>query len=322
MGEFELIRTYFKQYAKQHSDVMLGIGDDCAITLLKPNQRLVTTTDMLVQGTHFFPDISPADLAYKSVAVNLSDLAAMGARPRWISLALSLPRVDSVWLEAFSRSLFEILTQYNVALIGGDTVRGELSLTITAQGVLPQAVGLLRKNAKVGDWIFVSGSLGESAAGLDILFQSPPKPLSASQQWLVKRHLSPTPRVELGQFLTQFSQCAIDISDGLLADLRHILEQSQVGAEIRLEQLPLSDELLENYSLEQAEKFALTGGEDYELCFTVSDEQMALFSQAVKHFDVSCHCIGRITAKTGKLELTKQGKVVSISSQDGFHHFN
>lgn len=319
MGEFDLIKRYFSRKNLQN-DVLLSVGDDCAITQIPNGHRLAITTDTLVEGTHFLPSISPADLAYKSVAVNLSDLAAMGATPAWVSLALTLPEIREEWLAEFSQSLFAILDRYGVSLIGGDTTKGSLSITLTAQGFLPQDQGLFRHQAKVGDWIFVSGYLGDSAAGLELLLKNG-KIETESDRYLVQRHLRPTPRVELGLALRAFSQSALDISDGLLADLGHILERSQVGAEIYLENLPLSRHLLSPFSLEQAEKFALTGGEDYELCFTVSEEKRAEMEAVLRSQGIKVTCIGKILPLASGLNLVKNGEKVALPNHIGFDHF-
>lgn len=318
MGEFDLITQYFHKRLDR-CDILQSIGDDCAVTTLKPNQQLAITTDTLVCGTHFLPDISPKDLAYKCVAVNLSDLASMGATPAWVSLALTLPEVDHQWLKAFSESLFAVLAQYNVALIGGDTTKGSLSITLTVQGTLAQGKGLFRHKAEIGDLIYISGSLGDSAGGLHLLL-NPPKTLSENHHNLIQRHLRPIPRVELGQLLTQYSHCAIDISDGLLADLGHILHRSQCGAEIYLEKLPLSPALLATFSPTQAEQFALTGGEDYELCFTIPPAKQTAFEQAIREQNLVCTCIGRISE--GSLTLYKHGIITPPPQQSGFDHFS
>ena len=319
MGEFDLIKRYFLRKSLQN-DVILSVGDDCAITSIPTGYQLAITTDTLVEGTHFLPSISPADLAYKSVAVNLSDLAAMGATPAWMSLALTLPEIKEEWLAEFSQSLFAILDRYGVSLIGGDTTKGSLSITLTAQGFLPENQGLFRHQAKVGDWIFVSGFLGDSAAGLDLLLQNR-KIENESDRYFIQRHLHPTPRVELGLALRAFSCCALDISDGLLADLGHILERSQVGAEIYLENLPLSRHLCTQYEQTQAEKFALTGGEDYELCFTVSEEKREEMEQVLRSQGIKVTCIGKILPQTSGLNLLKNGEKVALPAHCGFDHF-
>ena len=319
MGEFDLIKRYFSRKSLQN-DVILSVGDDCAITELPANYRLAITTDTLVEGTHFLPSISAADLAYKSVAVNLSDLAAMGVTPAWVSLALTLPEIKEEWLVEFSQSLFAILDRYGVSLIGGDTTKGPLSITLTAQGFLPKEQGLFRHKAKIGDWIFVSGFLGDSAAGLDLLLKNS-KIITESDRYLVQRHLRPTPRVELGLALRSFSCCALDISDGLLADLGHILERSQVGAEIYLENLPLSRHLCTQYEQTQAEKFALTGGEDYELCFTVSEEKREEMEQVLRSQGIKVTCIGKVLPQTSGLNLLKNSKKMALPTHIGFDHF-
>ncbi|WP_150539147.1 thiamine-phosphate kinase [Actinobacillus vicugnae] len=320
MTEFEVIAQYFKRNNKR-TDVDLAVGDDCAVTMLKPNQRLAITTDTLVSGTHFLPSISAADLAYKTLAVNLSDLASMGATPAWVSLALTLPKVDHQWLAEFSQSLFAVLDRYHVDLIGGDTTSGPLSLTLTAQGILPKDQGLFRHQAQVGDWIFVSGSLGNSAAGLSLLLNNC-KILDESDRYLLQRHLRPTPRIELGLTLRAFSRCAIDISDGLLADLGHILTRSQVGAEIELDNLPLSSHLIAKFSESEAINFALTGGEDYELCFTVADNKRSEMEQILRSQGIKVTCIGRVTPASNGLILLKQGEPVPVPTQVGFDHFS
>ena len=319
MGEFDLIKRYFSRKSLQNG-VILSVGDDCAITSIPSGYQLAITTDTLVEGTHFLPSISPADLAYKSVAVNLSDLAAMGATPTWMSLALTLPEIKEAWLAEFSQSLFAILDRYSMSLIGGDTTKGPLSITLTAQGFLPENQGLFRHQAKVGDWIFVSGFLGDSAAGLDLLLQNR-KIENESDRYFIQRHLHPTPRVELGLALRAFSCCALDISDGLLADLGHILERSQVGAEIYLENLPLSRHLCTQYEQTQAEKFALTGGEDYELCFTVSEEKREEMEQVLRSQGIKVTCIGKILPQTSGLNLLKNGEKVALPAHCGFDHF-
>ena len=320
MSEFDLIKRYFLRKSLQN-DVILSVGDDCAITSIPTGYQLAITTDTLVEGTHFLPSISPADLAYKSVAVNLSDLAAMGATPAWMSLALTLPEIKEEWLAEFSQSLFAILDRYGVSLIGGDTTKGSLSITLTAQGFLPENQGLFRHQAKVGDWIFVSGCLGDSAAGLDLLLQNR-KIENESDRYFIQRHLHPTPRVELGLALRSFSCCALDISDGLLADLEHILERSQVGAETYLENLPLSHHVCTQYEQTQAEKFALTGGEDYELCFTVSEEKREEMEQVLRSQGIKVTRIGQILPATSGLNLLKNGKKMALPTHIGFDHFS
>lgn len=321
MGEFDLIQRYFSHHKRQeHHDIVQHIGDDCAVLQLPMPMRLAVTTDTLAVGTHFLADIDAYDLGYKSVAVNLSDLAAMGATPRWVSLALTLPEVNEAWLAQFSRGLFAALDAHDVILIGGDTTKGALSITLTAQGLLPLKQGLFRHRAQTDDLILVSGNLGDSAGGLAQLLNAGDT-TDHHVAYLLQRHFSPTPRVALGQALLDYSHCAIDISDGLLADLGHILNQSGKGAHLWVEQLPLSDALLSLYDRVQAEQFALTGGEDYELCFTLPQNKLDAVTKLSRQLGVPCHVIGRITAQPG-IQLTANGQAYALPTQPGFNHFS
>ncbi|HDR1102666.1 thiamine-phosphate kinase [Pasteurella multocida] len=326
-GEFDIIQRYFtasKRTARK--DVILSIGDDCAITELRQNQRLVITTDTMVENTHFLPSMHAADLAYKAAVTNLSDLAAMGAEPAWVSLALTLPDVDAQWLSDFSQSFFDVLDHYNVDLIGGDTTKGPLSVTITAHGIIPKGKGLCRHSASVGDWIYVSGTLGDSAAGLSLLL-SQQTPLNSDHEFLIQRHLRPTPRVLLGLELavSSLANAAIDISDGFLADLDHILTRSQCGAVIELDKLPLSSSLVNVFGVEQAETFALSGGEDYELCFTVPDSNKAKLERALAYIGVDYTCVGQVRAispqNKKRIKFQRDRNPIDITIQSGFDHF-
>ena len=320
-GEFDLIGRYFSiQKGNQHF-VDFSIGDDCAITHIPEGYQLAITTDTMVEGTHFLSSISPQDLAYKAIATNLSDLAAMGAKPAWISLALTLPEVDENWLSQFSQSLFDTLNQYDVTLIGGDTTKGPLSVTITAQGFVPKGKALFRHNARVGDLIYVSGTLGDSAAGLNWILQGK-SAVDFNTEFLVKRHFHPTPRVELGQALIDVAHSCIDISDGLVADLGHILTRSQCSAEIDLSFLPLSTSLKKTYSLEKAETFALSGGEDYELCFTIPANKKSEIEKLSQSLNVPCTCIGKIVQQNNNpITFLKDGRVINYQAPSGFDHF-
>lgn len=324
MGEFDIIERYFNASQRPaRRDVVLAIGDDCAVTSLKLNQQLAITTDTLVCGTHFLPTISAADLAYKCVAVNLSDLASMGAEPAWISLALTLPEINHNWLAEFSKHLFNILDHYNVDLIGGDTTKGHLSLTLTAQGIVPQDKALFRHNAKIGDWIYVSGTLGDSAGGLQLLLNQKTDNVNwnKDESYLIQRHLRPTPRVLLGLTIASIANAAIDISDGLLSDLGHILKRSRCGAVINLDDLPLSESLLNCYSKEKAEQFALSGGEDYELCFTVHNDNKQKLEKALTNIGVNYTCIGQIRSAKEGLTLLRHNEAVRLPAKSGFDHF-
>lgn len=319
-GEFDIIARYFNRQRVVRKDVYQGIGDDCALLLIADKQLLAVSTDTLVADIHFLPDISPQDLAYKSLAVNISDLAAMGANPAWVSLALTLPEIDEAWLSAFSDSLFEQLDYYDIQLIGGDTTQGPLSLTYTINGLVPQGRALLRSGAKVGDWIYVSGTLGDSAAGLAILQQRLTVEDSEQRDRLIQRHLRPQPRILQGQALRDVASAAIDISDGLASDLGHILRASGCGAQIDLDALPLSASLCANVAEEQRLRWALAGGEDYELCFTVPEVNRGALDTALGGLGVDFHCIGQITVATDGLVYRRGKQRITLDLQ-GFDHF-
>ena len=319
-GEFSLIKQYFTSQPVKRKDVSTGIGDDCAILTVPEKQQVAISTDTLVSGIHFLPTISPEDLAYKALAVNISDLAAVGADPAWASLALTLPKVDNDWLEAFSRSLFALAEYYSIQLIGGDTTKGSLSLTITIQGLVPQGMALLRSGAKIGDWIYVTGFLGDSAAGLAVLQNRLQPSQPESRDYFITRHLRPQPRLLQGQALRSLASAAIDISDGLISDLNHILTASGCGARINLDALPYSTAMKSQVSKEQAEVWALSGGEDYELCFTVPEINRGALDIALAHTGADFHCIGQIMPVAEGIRYLREGKEVHPNLK-GFDHF-
>ncbi|APZ58018.1 thiamine-phosphate kinase [Salmonella enterica] len=320
-GEFSLIARYFDRVRSSRLDVETGIGDDCALLNIPEKQTLAISTDTLVAGIHFLPDIDPADLAYKALAVNLSDLAAMGADPAWLTLALTLPDVDEAWLAAFSDSLFEQLDYYDMQLIGGDTTRGPLSMTLGIHGLVPAGRALKRSGAKPGDWIYVTGTLGDSAAGLAILQGDFRVGSWGDADYLVKRHLRPTPRILQGQALRDLASSAIDLSDGLISDLGHILQASNCGARIDLEALPDSEELWGHANdPEQKLRWMLSGGEDYELCFTVPELNRGALDVALGHLGVPFTCIGQMTADIEGIAFVRDGEPVTFDWK-GYDHF-
>ncbi|MGU3413164.1 thiamine-phosphate kinase [Enterobacteriaceae bacterium C34A] len=319
-GEFSLIARYFDRVRSSRLDVETGIGDDCALLNVPEKQTLAISTDTLVSGIHFLPDIDPADLARKALAVNLSDLAAMGADPAWLTLALTLPDVDEAWLAAFSDSLFEQLNYYDMQLIGGDTTKGPLSMTLGIHGFVPEGRALKRSGAKPGDWIYVTGTPGDSAAGLAILQDSLRVESQEDADYLVKRHLHPTPRILTGQALRNLANAAIDISDGLISDLGHILNASECGARIDLDLLPYSEAMKRHVEPEQALRWALSGGEDYELCFTVPELNRGALDVALGHFGMKYTCIGQISADVEGLHFQRDGKPVTLDLK-GYDHF-
>ncbi|MDT8310247.1 MAG: thiamine-phosphate kinase, partial [Methylophaga sp.] len=273
-AEFSLIKAYFSALTSHREDVVLGIGDDCALLQPPAGQLLATSVDTLVSGVHFFADVDAYRLGHKALAVNLSDLAAMGANPAWFTLALTLPEANSDWLKAFSAGMAYLAKQHDLQLVGGDTTRGPLAITLQVTGFVEADKAFRRDAAKVGDKIYVSGTLGDGGAGL-LLKQGKliTENLSEQdQQFLLERLELPTPRNGLASRLSGEIHAAIDISDGLLADLQHILTASQVGAVIHTDALPLSA-ALQKLPAALAQKLALTAGDDYELCFTVSSKK-------------------------------------------------
>tara|TARA_R110001599_G_scaffold15550_12_gene64961 strand:+ start:3095 stop:4093 length:999 start_codon:yes stop_codon:yes gene_type:complete len=319
--EFSLIDTYFRSVSFQRKDVLLGIGDDCAITQIPAGQALATTTDTLISGVHFLPDASPKAIAQKAIAVNLSDLAAMGAEPAWLSLSLSLPNVDEQWLQAFSDGFKELTEYYSVQLIGGDTVQGPLAITITAQGFVTADQALKRSGAKPGDFVYVTGSIGDAGLGLDILLDKVQVENPQHREYLLNRLHYPTPRVFAGTSLRRVASACIDISDGLLADIKHILNASQCGACLQLDKLPLSNALLESVDRDRAFHYALSAGDDYELLFTVSEEQKSSVDRVLACSNVPATCIGQINGAVGKVDL-KLDEQSYAYSQTGFEHFS
>ncbi len=278
LGEFDVIKKYFNTQSIKRDNVVIGIGDDAAVVNIPRNEQLAITTDTLVAGVHFLENASAYDVGYKSLAVNLSDLAAMGANPVWVTLALTLPEVNEDWLENFSRGFFDLASKYNVQLIGGDITRGPLSISISAYGLVPPFQALTRSRAKPGDLIYVTNTLGN---------QFP----------------RPEPRIDIGLKLRGIASAAIDISDGLISDLKHILEMSNVGAEVNVDKVPRNKISLE---------LALTAGDDYELCFTAPSQ----YKKDLTEFT----CIGTITENKELILLDDKGQAYQGKIK-GYEHF-
>ncbi|EAX8736688.1 thiamine-phosphate kinase [Salmonella enterica] len=319
-GEFSLIARYFDRVRSTRLDVETGIGDDCALLNIPEKQTLAISTDTLVAGNHFLPDIDPADLAYKALAVNLSDLAAMGADPAWLTLAITLPEVDEPWLEAFSDSLFELLNYYDMHLIGGDTTRGPLSMTLGIHGYIPAGRALKRAGAKPGDWIYITGTPGDSAAGLAVLQNRLLVSEETDAHYFIKRHLRPTPRILHGQALRDIASAAIDISDGLISDLGHIVKASGCGAKVDVDALPKSAAMMRHVDAGQALRWTLSGGEDYELCFTVPELNRGALDVAIGQLGVPFTCIGQMSADVEGLSFVRDGMPVTFDWK-GYDHF-
>jgi len=320
-GEFDLIETYFTHRLPQRDDVSVGIGDDGAVASVPEKSDLVVVTDTMVQGVHFDQDTPARAIGHKIVAVNLSDLAAMGAEPAWISLALTLPEINDEWLTGFAHGLREICEYYNCQLIGGDTTQGPLSITVTAHGFVPNGKAIRRSGAKPGDWLYVSGTLGD--AGLALAARQHRQKLNPDyERRLTERLYFPSARVALGQSLRGIASSAIDVSDGLLADVGHILKASHVGARISVDELPLSLAVTESLSAEQAITYALTSGDDYELLFTVPEAQRGLFDTVTAHSPSKPVCIGRITNEPELVQLRFGDEAWELpEGLAGFEHF-
>jgi len=309
ISEFALIQRFFTQQAVTSSSTRLGIGDDCALLSLPDGYELAVTTDTMVENVHFFVGTDPEKLGHKLLAVNLSDLASMGAKPLSVTLALTLPKVDEKWLTAFAKGFLGLAERYSVDLIGGDTTSGPLTLTVQAMGLVPKGKALLRSSALPGDFIYLTGSLGEAGLGLKHIRGYH----CANPQASYNRFHKPDPQIEAGLALIGIANACIDVSDGLAGDLSHILEQSNVGACLYWDALPLSDAVLAYINDTGDWSMPLTAGDDYELCFTVSPEKADLLT-------INCTKIGIIEATPG-LRMHKAGAIELLNCK-GYEHFS
>ncbi len=318
LSEFDLITRYFTRAPRAGGPVLLGVGDDCALLAPPAGEVLAISTDMLVEGRHFFAGADPEALGHKALAVNLSDLAAMGAQPLGFTLALALPAADAGWLEAFSRGLLRLADEHRIELVGGDTTRGPLNLCITVFGSVPPKQAMRRDGARDGDEIWVSGTLGDARLALEALQHK--LTLTAQQMAMARPRLDrPLPRNALGCALRSIATAAIDVSDGLLGDLGHILECSGVGAVIDADALPCGAALtLEGQARRRA--FALNGGDDYELCFTAPVQSRTAVLDAAQRSGVPVTCIGRITREPGMHVTDGNGTALAVHSSS-FDHF-
>lgn len=321
MGEFELIRRFFQRPARKAA---LGIGDDCALLTPQPGMQLAISTDMLVEGRHFMPDVQPKLLGHKALAVNLSDLAASGAQPLAFTLALSLPRADAAWCQGFADGLFALADQYGCELIGGDTTQGPLNICITVFGEVPHGAALLRSGAQVGDDIWVSGTLGDARLALDALLRQHALPQPVLAQTRVRLE-QPSPRVALGTALRGIATSALDVSDGLVGDLGHILEASGVGARIdanitRSLLQARKHPLMAALATSRIDACTLAGGDDYELCFTAPPAAQGAVREAAAASHTPVTCIGRIEAERGVRIMAPGGQQLPMRFTS-FDHF-
>jgi thiamine-monophosphate kinase len=319
LSEFDLISRYFSQRGARRDDVVLGVGDDGAVLECPPGAQLVAAIDSLVEDVHF-PAGSPArSIGHRALAVNLSDLAAMGAQPAWALLALALPAADEAWLEQFSAGLDALACEHEVALVGGDTTGGKLCVTVQVLGFVPRGAALTRSGGQPGDAVFVSGTPGDSAAGL-LLEQSRLTVADAAHaQWLLERFRYPTPRVSLGLALRGLASACIDVSDGLLGDCARLAEASGCGVSLDYASLPVSLALRAAVGEERARELALTGGEDYELCFSVPAVKLAQFSARCPATQFGWSRIGVLEPQRGA--VVQRGASVMQVSPRGFDHF-
>jgi len=317
-SEFEIIQRYFSSDVGA-PDVVLGIGDDAALLAIPEGQSLVVTADTLNENIHF-PEEIPSDfIGYKALAVNLSDLAAMGAMPKWVTLAISLPEVDEVWLEGFSRGFHGLAERHHVSLVGGDTTRGPLSITVQAMGWVPEHQALLRSGARPGDQIYVSGTIGD--AGLALLALQGKVSLNAEDyQGLILRLHKPTPRIELGLNLRGLASSCIDVSDGLVADLGHMLEASNVGAEIDLVNMPFSKPVARWVDESDNPLLPLSLGDDYELVFTIPPNHQETLDTLAQELDIRLTQIGTVVSEPGMTLFNSAGEPVKVT-RTGYDHF-
>ncbi len=319
MNEFEIIDQFLAIKGKNRKDVIIGTGDDCALLKVPRGQRLAVSMDTLVSGVHFLADGDPADIAHKAIAVNLSDLAAAGAEPAWITLSLTLPDNDQEWLKKFHKGLLSMVEYFGVQIVGGDTCRGPLSITVQAHGFVPEQVFCKRSSAKVGDLVCVTGYLGDAALGLLVAQNKINVSDESTKNYLLKKYQTPYPRVAAGIALRNIATAGIDISDGLLADVKHISRASNLGAVIQWKKIPLSKEAKSIAKQQQLMSSALAGGDDYELCFTVNEDDLEAAEQALKMVGTKCTAIGRMVGKQG-VTVIDQGNEINLDD-DGFQHF-
>jgi len=313
-GEFDLIAR-IRARVGERADVVLGIGDDAAVLTVPADRQLVVAMDTLNAGVHFPAETAPADLGWKALAVNLSDLAAMGALPAWCTLSLSLPKGDAAFVDGFLDGFLSLAVAYDVALVGGDTTRGPLSVCVTVHGFVEPGRALRRAGAQVGDDVWTSGTLGDAAAAL-VRWRAG----VAVEPALRGRLDRPAPRVALGRGLVGLAHAAVDVSDGLVADLGHVCVASGVGAQIDVDALPASDALLAGFDGDLRRELQATGGDDYELCFTASVSVRDAVEDAARDAGVSVKRIGRIVAGEGVAAST-EGGIAWTAHVGGYRHF-
>lgn len=319
LTERSLIQRFFRDCGAQRVDVAVGIGDDAALLDMPMGRHLVAKTDTLVSGVHFLPHFPAESIGHRALAVNLSDMAAMGATPAWALLALTLPKAEAPWLTAFAQGFGTLARKHHVQLVGGDTTSGPLCVTVQVLGYADRPPVMLRSGGKPGDVVFVSGTLGDAGAGLALEKGEIREATPAAAYYLRQRFLFPTPRVDLGQKLRNYASACIDISDGLLGDLGKLTEASGCGVLINHEQIPISAHLASTCGDTRGRELALTGGDDYELCFTVPLDSVARLTKDVPPAQWGYRPIGVLRAELGTVVM-RDGTVMDFS-HSGFDHF-
>jgi thiamine-monophosphate kinase len=318
-SEFDIIRHYFARHRASRDDVLAGIGDDAALLQVPPDRVLAVCMDTLVAGVHFPPNTAAAAIGHKALAVNLSDLAAMGAEPAWATLALTVPDNDAAWLAAFSDAFFALADRYAVQLVGGDTTRGPLAVTVQAHGFVMPGKALRRQGARPGERIYVTGTLGD--AGLALRMDDP------DDSWLRKRLDYPEPRIEAGLALRGYASAAIDISDGLLADLGHLLEDDRLGASLRIDALPRSEAFLGAMQVLDPDRrglfheLPLSAGDDYELCFSVAENYCGEMESRLAGIPGGCRWIGVVESAPG-IRCYRDDGAPYLPAVTGYQHFS
>ena len=317
--EFSLIDRIRELTAQPREDVRLGIGDDAALLAVPAGQELAVAIDTMVEGVHFPVGTPAADIGWKALAVNLSDLAAMGAAPAWALLALTLPSAEVAFVEAFTAGFAQLAQLHRLALVGGDTTRGALTISVAVHGLVPPGQALTRAGARIGDAVLVTGTLGDAAGGLQLIQQKQARE-DAPAAYLIERLQRPVPRVAAGIVLRGRANACIDVSDGLLADLGHICASSRVGAVIDAASLPLSPTLLQRFGESASRELALSGGDDYELCFTVPAQTLAAVQADLAQLGCIATRIGSIVEGDGVVLRDRDGRQLS-SARQGWDHF-
>ncbi|MGD2117282.1 MAG: thiamine-phosphate kinase [Chromatiales bacterium] len=315
-SEFEIIAAFFASLTPQRDDVVLGIGDDCALLQPPAGKLLAVSSDTLVEGVHFFPGCDAHALGHKALAVNLSDLAAMGAEPAWVSLALTLPEADENWLSAFAAGFRQLAEQHHVQLVGGDTTRGPLSISITIQGFVAPDKVLRRSGAQIGDLVCVTGQLGGAALAVELINAGMSLPDDIQQKLDY-----PVPRIAAGQQLAQHATAAIDVSDGLLADLGHILQASGAAAELSAAAMPMLPAVQHQAEQQSRWDLPLSGGDDYELCFTIAPQHQSWLLQLAENLDCPVTVVGHIVPGEG-ISVTLSDGSLWQGHAAGYQHFS